>query len=166
MVGTSLRLISRCYVSYTWWFVSALSSAAARGGVNSAKIAARCAPSAQHLLFVSPFLFIPVYASMPSSCVSSYCAYVEISSLLSFVLCPGSDSDRSIDGSQCSGTWFGGDISLAPIWTPPESTGFLFWWTHIMSFIFVTVLPDYLVTALLLPHRWIQDCVCYNAPGR
>ncbi len=31
---------------------------------------------------------------------------------------------------------------------------------------FVTVLPDFLVTAFLFSHRWIQDSVCYNAPGR
>ncbi len=109
---------------------------ATRGGAISTKIAA----SAQHLLFVSPFLFIPVYASMPSSCVSSYCAYVEISSLLSFLLCPGSDSDRSIDGSQRSGTWFGGDISLAPIWTPPESTGFLHLHLHLCIYYLYTLL--------------------------
>ncbi len=36
MVGTSLQLISCCYVSYTWWFVFVLSSAAAHGGAISA----------------------------------------------------------------------------------------------------------------------------------
>ncbi len=67
MVGTSLRL-TPATISYTWWVVYVLSSAAARGGAISAD-------SALHLLLVSPFLFIHVFAL-------SLCRYV----FLCFVL--------------------------------------------------------------------------------
>ncbi len=91
MVGTSLQLISCCYVSYTWWFVFVLSSAAAHGGAISAN-SQRGALHQPRTSYSFPFSYL--FPSIPSLCVgmsycvSSYLAYVEISFLLYFVQCP------------------------------------------------------------------------------
>ncbi len=92
MVGTSLRLFPAVHpcsvsVSYTWWFVFILSSAAARGGAISAN-SQRCVLHQPRTCYsFSPSYLFP---SMPalcvgmSLCVTSYLACVEIFSLLIF----------------------------------------------------------------------------------
>ncbi len=101
MVGTSLRLIPAVHpcsvsVSYTWWFVFILSSAAACGGAISA--------NSQHCVLHQPrtcYSFpLPIYSRLcllsvsVCHCVLHLTLHVWRSPLfLSFVLCPGSSGE-------------------------------------------------------------------------